>query len=173
MRTLMYPRPGSQPKMTNLLSRIKASFFQPTCAYAWWAHMHHIPSVCQTLSVCAHFRLDQKYQTKIQTRPKILDQNSDWTKNHFACDLEVKGHEGQGHRIKDKGLDQKYKAKIQTRPKILDHNSDYTKNHFTCDPGVKGPKSQGQIRLLNKSRWAHINVKLLHFFYVGSQTIFC
>ncbi len=38
--------------------------FEPTCAYAWWAHMHCFPSVCP--SVC--------HWTKNQTRKKFISQ---------------------------------------------------------------------------------------------------
>ncbi len=36
---------------------------------------------------------------------------------------------------------------------------------------VKGHMGQGQIRVPNKGRWAHDNVKLLHFIRHGRKTL--
>ncbi len=47
--------------------------FEPTCAYARWALMHQVLSVC--LSVCDLTKLLDK---------KSQDQNSDWTKSHWT-----------------------------------------------------------------------------------------
>ncbi len=50
-----------------------------------------------------------------------------------------------------------------TIPKSLDNHS-LEKNSKVIWVKVKGHVGQGQIRVPNKGRWAHDNVKLLHYF---------
>ena len=50
----------------NFVQSSEGIIFEPTCAYARWAHMHRNLSVCMyvCLDVTSKFRLDKKSQDK-------------------------------------------------------------------------------------------------------------
>ncbi len=61
---------------------------------------------------------------------------------------------------------------IQTRKKFISRKVDLTSRSKVTWVKVEGHVGQGLIRVPNKGRWAHGNVKLLHFYFVMEFDIF-
>ena len=79
----------------------------------------------------------------------------------ISVDLEGQGHSSKGKVTMVKTLhDPRPKF---TRPKSSVCNTSVQKNPRPKFMKVKGHGGHGKLRVPNKGRWAHINVKLLHF----------
>ena len=131
--------------------KISCCIFEPTCVHAQWALRNRFLSVCHPWQ---KFRLEKIHISK-SIQPRVMKFSQGMNANDPKADLK-----GQGHQVKKCDF-----SLIGQSFKSCSHSQgcpwSWSKVMYGSRSKVTGLKVS--IKLMIFGRWAHINVKLLHF----------